>query len=226
MTVHLCVTRRRRQLVLAAAAVSWAVVQGACGSAQTGTVVTPSIASSTARIAPSSPTATASPVPSSAASSARVVTVERCPATVTNRAGMYSFTCPSGWSYINCENYAFTWLVNPGNCSGEGFGTRMEVWSVAGDLSATFENNQGPGMYLGQRQSSERFTVSGVIGLRRIYLVTVGNPLPPPKGTLQIRYVFVTNGRTYFAPYDRYPGDTDVSNAFDRMISRSLKFSA
>lgn len=79
--------------------------------------------------------------------------------------------------------------------------------------------------YPRERQSSTAVIVAGVAGTRRTYLVTADNLLPPPRGTVQVLYTFVTSGRTYFAQYDRYPGDGDLTADFDRMVTGSFKFS-
>jgi hypothetical protein len=97
----------------------------------------------------------------------------------------------------------------------------MMVWSVAGDYPG------GPGNApLGDQQSSQAATVAAVTGTRRTYLVTADLPLPPPKGTIQVLYTFLTGGRTYFALYERYPGDVDLTGGFDQMITQTLAFSA
>lgn len=142
---------------------------------------------------------------------------------------MYSFQCPTGWKFINCEETAFggsyTWLVNPSpSCLPEQYGARMMIESAAGDHSADPENYQR--LYVGERQSSQPVTVAGVGGTRRTYVVTANNPLPPPRNTVQILYTFVTGGRTYFALYDRYPGEPDLTVDFDRMVTASFRFSA
>jgi hypothetical protein len=114
----------------------------------------------------------------------------------------------------------YTWLINPEGCRWEQYTARMMVWSRPGDQPF------GVNAYLGQLQSSQPVTVSAVSGERRTYLVTADNPIPPPKGTVQVEYRFLTGGRTYFALYDRYPGDTDLTAAFDRIVTTSLTFSA
>jgi hypothetical protein len=98
------------------------------------------------------------------------------------------------------------------------------IVSEAGDHSADPESHQG--LYVGDRQSSQAVTVAGVGGTRRTYLVTASAPLPPPKNTVQILYTFLTGGRTYFALYDRYPGEPDLTADFDRMVTASFQFSA
>jgi hypothetical protein len=156
-------------------------------------------------------------------------TITTCPAKVRNVSGAYSFQCAAGWKFINCEETTgsggYTWLVNPYTiCLTEQYGARMMIVSEAGDHSADPENHQT--LYVGERQSSQAVTVAGVGGTRRTYLVTASNPLPPPRNTVQILYTFVTGGRTYFALYDRYPGDPDRTADFDRMVTASFRFSA
>jgi hypothetical protein len=114
----------------------------------------------------------------------------------------------------------YTSLINPEGCRQEAYSVRMMVWSLQGDHSA------GENTYLGQPQSSQPVTVARVSGTRRTYLVTAANPIPPPKGTVQVVYTFLTGGRTYFALYDRYPDDSDLTAGFDQMVTTSLSFSA
>jgi hypothetical protein len=162
-----------------------------------------------------------SPSPSAVASPG---VIANCPARVSNVSGAYSFSCPAGWKYVNCEQSPFiepyTWLINPGGCRQEQYNVRMMVWSRHGDHSA------GENTYLGQPQSSQPVTVAGVSGTRRTYLVTADNLISPSKGTVQVVYTFLTGGRSYFALYNRYPGDTDLTAGFDQMVTTSLSFSA
>ena len=98
----------------------------------------------------------------------------------------------------------------------------MMVWGVPGQVSA----ESGSGAYVGTRTSSKSVVVDGVRGTRRTYLVIKALPLGPPKGTIQIVYTFVTGGETHFALYNRYPKAPDLTAAFDRMITKTLHFSA
>jgi hypothetical protein len=146
-----------------------------------------------------------------------------CPATVRNASGHYSFTCPAGWTFINCEGSSFyapyTWLVNPQQpCRQETYGARLFVISFAGA-------HEPPG-YLESLQSSQNVVVGGVAGTRKVYLVTVSNPLPPPKDAVQVLYTFANQGRIYYLGYDRYPGDQELTQDFDRMVTQTLTFSA
>lgn len=139
-----------------------------------------------------------------------------------NISGHYSFTCPAGWTFINCEETNFyspyTWLINPDGCRQEAYGARLFVISFSG--------THDPAGYLGSLQSSHDVTVASVAGTRKVYLVTANNPLPPPKDTVQVLYTFVTGGRTYYLEYDRYPGDLDATATFDSMVTQTLAFSA
>jgi hypothetical protein len=163
---------------------------------------------------PAAPSAASTPSPSAIAD---------CPATVRNAAGHYSFTCPAGWKFINCEGSSFyspyTWLVNPQQpCRQETYGARLFVISFAGA-------HEPPG-YLGSLQSSQNVAVAGVAGTRKVYLVTASNPLPPPRDTVQILYTFARQGRIYYLENDRYPGDSDLTQDFDRMVTQTLTFLA
>jgi hypothetical protein len=100
----------------------------------------------------------------------------------------------------------------------------MSVCSESGDLGSSPDVSDCE--YLGETQSSQNVVVDGVRGTRSTYLVTKDLPLPPSRGTVQVRYVFVAGGRTYFLHYDRYPGDMDLTAGFDKMITGSFSFSA
>jgi hypothetical protein len=193
----------------------------ACGSPSphAGASPTPSPA---ARPVSVSPSPIVAPVPASP------VSAVDCPSAIRNVSGSYSFICPAGWKALNCEatsfSGSFTWLINPDACRSEAYGARSDVMSATGDHSNDPDNQIGP--YKGQLQSSQTVIVAGVTGVRRTYLVTAQNPLPPPNRTVQVRYVFVSGGRTYWIDYDRYPGEADLTSAFDTMVSSTFRFSA
>lgn len=171
-------------------------------------------------VSQASPTAGANPTPS-AAEPPSPSAIVACPATVRNVGGQYSFTCPAGWTYVNCDEAAdlasYTWLINPQGCQGEEYGARL--------LVVSFPGAQGPAGYLGSLQSSRNVTIASVSGTRRVYLVTASNPLPPPQDTVQVLYTFATGGRTLYLEYDRYPGDVDETSTFDIMVTQTLAFS-
>jgi hypothetical protein len=196
------------------------VVLVTAGILTASNVPTPFGASSSSRVnTPASASRTSSPSPTTA----------DCPATITNISGSYKFECTAGWQYLNCEssdvNGAFTWLINPNVCGPKTTGARMMVWTLPGDVTATHESNVDPMMYVGTRQSSRNVTVDGIIGTRRTYLVNKTLASGPPKGTIQILYMFVTGGETHLAQYDRYPKEVNLTTAFDRMIITTLSFS-
>jgi hypothetical protein len=100
----------------------------------------------------------------------------------------------------------------------------MLIESETGDHSTDPETGQT--IAVGQRQSSQSVVVSSVSGTRRTYLVMDDQPLGSPKDTTEVLYTFVTGGRTYFALYDHYPADADLTADFDSMVTDSLKFSS
>jgi len=136
---------------------------------------------------------------------------------------MYSFQCPAGWHYMNCEgNIAYpphTMLVNPDPvCNQEEYGVLA--------FAISYPAPSDPPRYLGTLQSSQGVTVDGVSGTRTVYVVTADNRLPPPKGTVQVLYKFVAVGRIYYLEYDHFPDNIDRTVAFDQMVTGSLRFSA
>jgi hypothetical protein len=108
-------------------------------------------------------------------------------------------------------------MINPQSpCRQEEYGSRVFAISFAGA--------HAPPGYLGTLQSSQNVVVAGAAGTRQVYLVTASNPLPPPKGTVQVLYALPHGGRTYYVQYDRYPGDADATATFDDMVTQTLTF--
>jgi hypothetical protein len=181
------------------------------GSPSAQKVVTPS-----PEVSPSAPTAQTADL-----------VIHSCPATIVNVSGAFTFECPAGWTYSSCDNSAGITAVTVLNtdlaCNGENYAARGFVWSHAGDHSTGPDNETG-GQHLGQLQTSVSVMVGGMNGTRRTYLETQDLPLPPPKGTVQVLYLVFAAGRTYFAQYDVYPGDRDLTADFDRMVTETLKF--
>jgi len=99
----------------------------------------------------------------------------------------------------------------------------MLVWGVPGQVTAESGDS---GMYVGARKSSKNLVIDSVAGTRRTYVVTKSLLSAPPKGTVQVLYAFTTGGVTHFALYNRYPKEADLTAAFDRMITTTLRFSA
>jgi hypothetical protein len=108
-------------------------------------------------------------------------------------------------------------MINPqAPCLQEAYGSRVFATSFAGA--------HAPPGYLGTLQSSQNVVVAGAAGTRQVYLVTASNPLPPPKGTVQVLYTLAEQGRTYYIEFDRYPGDPDATAKFDDMVTQTLTF--
>jgi len=210
--------------VLALVVLLAALAGPACGSSSNTSNSRPASSPATTSEGSPSGTASSSRLPSpTPASTPTQTAITSCPDSIVNSSGAYSVQCSAGWQYLNCEATdqasSYTWLINPSEpCRSETYGARMLVISGAGAL-------QPPG-YLGAPQSTLNVTVLGVSGTRATYLVTVSNPLPPPKGTVQVLYTFTTGGRKYYLEYDRYPGDADQTALFDAMVTGGLRFSA
>jgi hypothetical protein len=207
-----------------------ALVEGACTSTPTSALVSASpstLNSQTSFTGTPAPTAdTASSSPSALPTSVPPPTATpstACPASVSSVSGKYSFQCPTGWHYMNCEGTSayppHTMLVNPDPvCNEEEYGVRA--------FAISYQGLSDPPRYLGTLQTSRNITVDGVAGTRSVYLVTVDNPLPPPKGTVQVMYKFVSGARTYYLEYDHFPDSIDRTSAFDQMVTSSLRFSS
>ena len=196
----------------------WAAFLVACGSpvpaAGTSLATSPSISPMpTASVASPAPRPDPPPPGAPPGGDAAV----DCPAVISSANGSYSFICPLGWKALHCEALAFTWLLNPGNCRGEAYGARFLVLTRSGDHSQDPPGQNG--LYTGEFQSSQSAKADGRSGTRSIFLVKGNKPLPPSDGTIQIQYIFFTGGRTYWIEYDRYPGDSDLTAAFDSGVA-------
>src|SRR5713101_4062612 len=136
-------------------AVTVAVLVMSCGGAPSAaqrTDTTPSPAATpTVDLSSPSPTeGAASPTPPSPSSTATPGVA--CPARVTNISGKYTFQCPAGWHYLNCEGTTaylpHTMLVNPDpSCNQEEYGVRA--------FAISFPGASGPPRYLGTQQSTK-----------------------------------------------------------------------
>jgi len=112
-------------------------------------------------------------------------------------------------------------------CASEYFG-QMSVSSVEGDKRAEYNMDAGY-----KEVTKKEVVVSGVTG-HRISGVTAaaspGGAFSPIEGTIEVRYVFFTNGNTYVARYTQAPKghspSTNVMSDFDLMVTKTLKFSA
>lgn len=111
-------------------------------------------------------------------------------------------------------------------CGSENFG-QMWVGSDEGDKRSVYDFGSNY-----KNVIKKSVTVDGVAGSR---ISAVAGPKPdsdyfgPSEGTIEVHYVFYTNGITYSAGYRQAPaGQTpsrDVLSDFDLMITKHLNFS-
>jgi len=147
-----------------------------------------------------------------------------------NRAGQFTFAAPADWHIQSCEDlggYAVSTHSGPPPCG------RLEyndawfiVESPSGDQRQALPPNRGSSFYTGTLTGTTEVTVDGVRGNRYTATVDKDLPLPPPKGTTQIYYVFFNGYRTYAFVYDHFPADPDRSADFDGLVQRTVRFSA
>ncbi len=98
--------------------------------------------------------------------------------------------------------------------------------SATGDQRASIPPNGSSYGYVAPITAMADVTVNGVPGKRYTAYVRDALPLPPPKGTNQVIYVFYNGLRTYLVIYDHWPTDPDRTADFDRSVKQMLTFSA
>ena len=73
--------------------------------------------------------------------------------------------------------------------------------------------------------TTQLVTIQGVTGTKESGTVKeepIG--IGPPKGTMEISYLFKSNGTFYHAMYSQRPGSPDVLKEFDLMVTKTLRF--
>jgi hypothetical protein len=139
--------------------------------------------------------------------------------TFVNHLGQFTYSAPSSWKAIACEDSGAGYVVAESGSLPCGVGEYESAWlfviSIAGDQRANYP-------YRGRLVSAAQVTVDGVQGFRWASHVDSPNPLPPPKGSDEITYAFFNGTRTYSFNYDRWPGEPDRSADFDRSVQQVL----
>ena len=113
-------------------------------------------------------------------------------------------------------------------CGSEFFG-QVSVSSVEGDKQTDYDLAEKSYKNI----EVKTVVVNGVTG-KRIAGVTKApagdEPFAPTEGTIEVHYVFYTNGNTYAARYTQVPAgsapSTDVVKDFELMVLKTLKFSS
>lgn len=147
-----------------------------------------------------------------------------------NKPGQFSFAAPADWQIQNCEDGGGYAIAAESGLPPCGRGEYYDAWFIvlapAGDQRQSLPPTGGNRFYAGTLTSTTKVTVDGVEGNRYSAVVDKDLPLPPPKGTAQIYYVFFDGSRTYAFVYDHFPADPDRAADFDRLVHQTLKFSA
>ena len=109
-----------------------------------------------------------------------------------------------------------------------GRGEYFQAWlfgeSLSGDQRDTLPPTGSSYSYTAKITGTTQVVADGVQGHRYMAHVDDTLPLPPPKGTDQVVYVFFNGVRTYAFWYDHWPTDPDRTADFDRMIRQTLRF--
>lgn len=112
-------------------------------------------------------------------------------------------------------------------CATEYFG-QMSVSSVAGDKRSEYDLGTGY-----KDITKKDVVVNRAAGQRVSGVTTAPSPdaaFSPVEGTIEVRYIFFTNGNTYVARYTQAPKghspSDEVLSDFDLMVTKTLKFSA
>ena len=203
----------------------------ACGSPAAIGTVTPGVTPSTVASASpasdarqSSPSPVSSPLPDSPIPTASQLV------TYANKAGQFTFSAPAAWDIQSCEDNGGYAVAGHSGLPPCGRGEYYDAWFIAeapaGDQRQQLPPTGGNSFYAGTLTSTTKVTVDGVTGSRYTALVDQDLPLPPPKGTTQIYYVFFDGTRTYALVFDHFPADPDRSADFDRLVQETLRFSA
>jgi hypothetical protein len=149
-----------------------------------------------------------------------------------NRTGQFTFSAPADWRVHSCEDRDGAYVVaEHGSLSPVcGRGEYYQAWllaeSLTGDQRQVLPPNGSSYSYTAKITGTESVVADGVPGYRFTAHVDVTLPLPPPKGTDQVVYVFFNGVRTYAFWYDHWPTDPDRTPDFDRLVQQTLHFSA
>lgn len=155
-----------------------------------------------------------------------------------SQKGKFSLRYPKTWvqptNRDSCSPDLFDRAVYLGpdaesvlKCASEYFG-QMSVSSVDGDKKSDYDLGAGY-----KDVTRKDVVVNGVAGQRVSGVTTAPSAdvtFSPIEGTVEVRYIFFTNGATYIARYTQAPKghspSANVLSDFDLMVTKTLKFSA
>jgi hypothetical protein len=147
-----------------------------------------------------------------------------------NPTGSFTYSVPAAWNAQSCEEFGLGTVVAPyPGDSVCGRGEYYQAWllfvSAEGDQRANLPPNGSSYSYTAPITGTSDVTVDGVNGHRYTAYVTASLPLPPPKGTDQVMYVFFDSHRTFFVVYEHWPMEPDRTADFDKSVQQTLRFS-
>jgi streptogramin lyase len=150
--------------------------------------------------------------------------------TYINHGGHFTFSAPADWPVSSCDGSSTGYFVaEPGGAScsrGENYGAWLVGLSGPGDQREALPPNGYQNFYFGRLTGTSEAVVDGVHGLRYTAKIDKNGLIGTPKGTDQIFYVFFNGERTYAFNYYHLPQDPDRSADFERLIQKTLRFSA
>jgi hypothetical protein len=99
-------------------------------------------------------------------------------------------------------------------------GGQMSVGSYEGDQRYEYKASDWKNI------TKEDVTAGGIQGTKQTATAYNQGELlgALPDGTLQVKYIFYTNGRTYIAIYSKFDSYPDVLSDFNLMVTKTLKF--
>jgi hypothetical protein len=153
---------------------------------------------------------------------------------LTNKTGQFTLSAPADWGVQNCDSPGQGYVVaEPATNSGPacGRGENYTLWlfgiSMSGDQRQALPPNGSSYVYTAAISATADAVADGVNGYRYLARIdTDRGGFPPPKGTVQVLYVFFNGQRTYAFWYEHWPTDPDRTTDFDQLVRQTLKFTA
>jgi hypothetical protein len=152
---------------------------------------------------------------------------------ISNHAGQFSLKYPSDWGSFNCDPDVASSArgFSPNAVFGPEFkGAHDSCWPGESpptawivEFPSSTPQSSRPGQYVGRVSGTTPITVDGVTGTRETAAYDASHSMNG-KGATEVVYAFTTAGRTYVAYYTRVAGQADLSNMFDAIVQKTLRF--
>ena len=146
-----------------------------------------------------------------------------------NKTGHFSFDAPPSWAFLNCDPvYNVGLAIRAGDtvhtlsCANEACYFSVLITSVSGDQTKDAPSKVGCMQYV-SGVTTKAVTIDGSAG-NRITDTFIGGSgqtggFGPDSGTQQVLYVVYNGSMTYYALYQRLPGQPDETAAFDVLMA-------